>query len=299
MPKPRSIDPSFWDDLDVIALSRDERLLLTCIITAGADDQGLCKANAPYLKRLAFAFDADIGIEDVERMVEHIDANCRNVLFYETHGERYLGLRNWQKYQNIRYARKTSLPHPPWAVGDQIWPTSANFSKTVATLAKPLSCSVGLGSVEQGCSSVGGAEAPQNSDNGDDKLDSTQKPTDAEVGKVYAAWQQARGGLMNQLDSQKLGELIDLYSPHWVECAIHDANAARQGGLISLNYVAAFLARWQQDGFRAPRGDPVKRADEAARKHGLAESVRRSLQEQGHAVEDIERVIREQFGEGV
>lgn len=111
--KPRIIDPSFWEDLDVIQLTRDERLLLVAMITAGADDYGRIKANASYLKRLAFAFDADISIADVEAMILHIIECCKNLVGYRVKTERYACFTNWQRYQRIKYQRQSVLPAPP------------------------------------------------------------------------------------------------------------------------------------------------------------------------------------------
>jgi len=163
MPKPRIIDPSFWEDIDIQSLSRDTRFLIVAMITAGADDHGRCKANPMYLKRLAFAFDADVSISEVAAMIEQI-RKCRNIRLYEVGGEEYALFKNWQKYQNIRYPVKSKLPEPQI----ESCAESAKNIKTVAEISKPpmSSCSVVLGRVEQ--SSVDDITAPK--DGADDPL---------------------------------------------------------------------------------------------------------------------------------
>ncbi|NLS78918.1 MAG: hypothetical protein GXY76_16835 [Chloroflexi bacterium] len=164
--KPRTIAPSFWEDLDVIQLSRDERLLMVAMITAGADDHGRLKANPAYLKRLAFAFDADIGIAEVEAMIRHLGSSCKNVQLYEAGGELYACFANWEKYQAIKYKAKSLLPAPE---DGRLWRGSADSSKTAPISPKPAGISetvatfpfsplgsVGLGSVVKGSVGLGG-----------------------------------------------------------------------------------------------------------------------------------------------
>jgi hypothetical protein len=161
--KPRIIDPSFWEDLDVIKLSRDERLLMTAMITAGADDYGRLKANGAYLKRLAFAFDDDLTVADTERMILHIGQCCKNVQLYEVNGERYACFTNWLKYQGIKYQSKSVIPEPTLANRIQDFPTLEKIGEPEPIFPKPSPSRVGLGSVGLGRVGLGGdsgANAP-------------------------------------------------------------------------------------------------------------------------------------------
>jgi hypothetical protein len=161
--KPRIIDPSFWEDLDVIKLSRDERLLMTAMITAGADDHGRLKANGAYLKRLAFAFDDDLTVADTDRMILHIGQCCKNVQLYEVNGERYAYFTNWLKYQGIKYQSKSVIPEPVLTDHRQSFPTVENFGESEEIFSNPPPGRVGLGSVELSRVGLGGdngADAP-------------------------------------------------------------------------------------------------------------------------------------------
>ena len=126
-------------------------------------------------------------------------------------------------------------------------------------------------------------------------------PTDEEVGEVYRIWQMARGGMINPLDAEMIGDLIDTYSATWVTEAIHEANAANTRGIINLNFIDAILRRWAVDGFKAPR-DPDKPNDDAdklRRQKEIADNVRRELRKEGLSEDQIQRAIEAKFGGGV
>ena len=130
---------------------------------------------------------------------------------------------------------------------------------------------------------------PNHDGNGSDSPD---KIKEQETAAVYKAWEQARGLLMTPIDAQQIGELIDTYSPLWVKEAIYEANASRTAGLPSIKYISAILTRWQQDGFRAPRGDPTQRADAARDKHARIEAARKAWIEQGYSAAEIEAAVQ-------
>lgn len=110
MPKPRSIDPSFWDDPDIATLSRDERLLLIGMITSCADDEGRLLADPGYLRKRVFGYDDDVSKQDVQAWRDNVCAKCRNVKLYSAEGQAYLCFLNWQEYQSIRYVITSKLP---------------------------------------------------------------------------------------------------------------------------------------------------------------------------------------------
>jgi len=142
MPKPRVIDGSFWNDLDMAELTRDERLLVAGMITKCADDYGRLVAHPKHLRREVFGYDEDLSVEDVENMRAHILERCRNIVLYTHNGQEYIYFRNWQKWQKIRYKIDSTLPVPPGEVLESNMPlpkVSANSRKFPQ------------GSVEQGC----------------------------------------------------------------------------------------------------------------------------------------------------
>lgn len=71
MARIRSIRPEFWDDEEIALLTRDARLLFIACKNM-ADDEGLLRWTAPYLKANAFMYDDDITVKDVERLMGEI-----------------------------------------------------------------------------------------------------------------------------------------------------------------------------------------------------------------------------------
>jgi hypothetical protein len=69
---------------------------------------------------------------------------------------------------------------------------------------------------------------------------------------VFQKWQSVRGGAVNQLDCQQIGDLADEFTPEWVVAAIETANAARNDRLPSLRFIESILRRWKREGFQAP-----------------------------------------------
>jgi len=324
MPKPRIIDPSFWEDLDIIALTRDERLLLVGIFTSGADDVGLSKANAPYLKRLAFAFDADISIDDVERMAVHIGETCRNIKFYHDHGERYLAIRNWDKYQAIKYARKTSLPLPPWAIGEDIWPEFANFGQDAPKFPKASTGSVGLGSaelsrVELGGAAVGLAQQKPDKNNGGgsplpdrDEYGPTNEPggptqmTSEEQKAVAKMWQDKMGSLCPPKILMYIGPEMRKYDGihghsalEWGLTVLEEAIASTTNPMgPNEKYMSAIFANWNLNGWRAPPGQRESKRDEIAETREKAKATRQQMLAQGVPRAEVDATIVEFYGEG-
>jgi DnaD/phage-associated family protein len=117
-----------------------------------------------------------------------------------------------------------------------------------------------------------------NGNDGVTQLDTDKKRIDTEAeaevdpatAAVFDAWFRARGGAMNQMDSEQLGAYIDECTAEWVLEAIKVANESRQDKLPSLRYVRSILDRWQQQGFKAPfdakkRRHEMKQMDDAKR----------------------------------
>lgn len=82
--------------------------------------------------------------------------------------------------------------------------------------------------------------------------DSLPLVTEPATAAAFTAWQSARGGAINEMDSFAIGELCDQFTAEWVTAAIKEANSARQDKLPSLNFLRAILDRWKREGFKAP-----------------------------------------------
>lgn len=157
MPKPRVIDPRFFDDLNIAALTRDERLLVVAMVVACADDYGRLVAAPAYLRKQAFGYDEEVSIERVGEMREHIFEKCKNIRLYQVDGQEYIRLCNWENYQKIRYKVPSQLPPSPWEPCESDEELSENSRESDDTLASN-SPRAGQGRVEQSRAELGRAE---------------------------------------------------------------------------------------------------------------------------------------------
>lgn len=73
MARIRTIKPEFWEDDVIGSLSRDARLLFIATLNL-ADDEGLLRWSAAYLKASAFMYDDDISIKAVEKLMAELIA---------------------------------------------------------------------------------------------------------------------------------------------------------------------------------------------------------------------------------
>jgi hypothetical protein len=124
MPKPRNIDPTFWDDPDVARLTRDERLLIIGMITLLADDEGRMLADPGYIRKRVFGYDDDVTRSDVEAWRNAVVSKCRNVVLYTVSDQQYMAFIHWDRYQKMRYAIESKLPPP--SEGSQETPNITN-----------------------------------------------------------------------------------------------------------------------------------------------------------------------------
>lgn len=107
--------------------------------------------------------------------------------------------------------------------------------------------------------------------------DELPAPNDVRL-QISKAWSEARGGLTNSLDGQRLTELETEYGAQNVLDAIHEANSARtRGKHINLNFVTSILERWEQEGRDTPF-DP-HRVDTEQAKAAKAEATQKALED--------------------
>ncbi|GAI65612.1 unnamed protein product [marine sediment metagenome] len=111
MPRRRMIDPDFWDDSRVKALSVPERLFLVGMISH-ADDKGRLLADPAYLRSKIFPYD-DFTLEEIKTMRDHIIEANPNVQLYINNGEEYIAFRKWTRYQKPSHPQPSKLPEPP------------------------------------------------------------------------------------------------------------------------------------------------------------------------------------------
>ena len=72
MARIRTIKPEFWTDKKIIRLSRDARLFFIGLWNF-ADDNGVLEADPLQLKAWIFPVDPDIGIEEIEKLINALN----------------------------------------------------------------------------------------------------------------------------------------------------------------------------------------------------------------------------------
>lgn len=111
MARRRMLDPSFWDDDNVGALSTPARLLfLACI--SNADDYGKLKGAPATLKKIAFGFTND-SVDQVRAWRDEIAENVRGFHVYAVDGKEYIALLHWHRFQRVDHPQASTLPDPP------------------------------------------------------------------------------------------------------------------------------------------------------------------------------------------
>jgi hypothetical protein len=153
MARIRSIKPEFWSSEQVMACSRDVRLLFIGLWNF-ADDEGRISNSAKSIKAQVFPSDEDINSTTVRRWLDELSSN-ELVLQYEANGRAYLQVTGWQ-HQKIDRKRPSKIPPP--TVADY----STMARRALATdliLSDPnrsdLSCTE-LGTAKKGLSEVRG-----------------------------------------------------------------------------------------------------------------------------------------------
>ncbi|MEV0616111.1 HNH endonuclease [Nonomuraea sp. NPDC050404] len=114
----RTIKPDFWDDDAVGALSRDARLMFIATWNL-ADDEGLVRWTAAYLKAHVFMYDDDITTADVEALMQELVE--RDMVFPYVAGKARQKLAyvvNFRKHQRINRPQPSKLAPPSIQSGD-------------------------------------------------------------------------------------------------------------------------------------------------------------------------------------
>ena len=109
MPRIRSVKPEFWDDEGVGALHPCARLLFICMWNL-ADDHGRLRGSTRLLHLRAFPYD-DITDDDAAAWIDQLVAQDM-VRPYESNGQRYYWVRNWEKHQKIPPSKRLEPQHP-------------------------------------------------------------------------------------------------------------------------------------------------------------------------------------------
>jgi hypothetical protein len=120
MARIRTVKPEYWSSEQVMACSRNSRLLFIGLWNF-ADDCGRLADSAKSIKAQIFPGDDDVNSENVRGMLDELSSNGL-LLKYEVNGKAYLEITGW-KHQKID--RPQPPKHPP--------PDSTNARRSFAT----------------------------------------------------------------------------------------------------------------------------------------------------------------------
>lgn len=109
MARIRSIKPEFWSSEQVMACSREARLLFVGLWNF-VDDEGRISNSAKSIKAQVFPSDEDINSETVRRWLDELSSN-ELILQYEADGRSYLQVTGWH-HQKIDRKRLSKIPAP-------------------------------------------------------------------------------------------------------------------------------------------------------------------------------------------
>jgi hypothetical protein len=110
MARIRTVRPDFWEHEGIGSLSRDARLLYIASWNL-ADDEGLLRWTATYLKSNVFMYDDDLTTADVESLMAELTGY---VFAYRggTTQQRLGWIVNFRKHQRINRPQPSKLPAP-------------------------------------------------------------------------------------------------------------------------------------------------------------------------------------------
>jgi HNH endonuclease len=112
MARIRTIKPEFWEDETVGVLARDARLLFIATWNL-ADDEGLLRWTAPYIKATVFMYDDDLDLARITSLMDELVHE--QVIFPYVGGktqQRLAYVVNFHKHQKINRPGPGRLPPP-------------------------------------------------------------------------------------------------------------------------------------------------------------------------------------------
>lgn len=118
MARIRTIKPEFWEDEVVGLLSREARLLFIATFNL-ADDEGLLRWTAPYIKASAFMYDDDLSIVDITKCMHELsDAGLLFPYIGGVARQQMAMVVNFRRHQKINRPQPGKLPPPSLQNGE-------------------------------------------------------------------------------------------------------------------------------------------------------------------------------------
>ncbi len=274
MPKYRKLHTCTLDSLDLAAMPDDFTRLTWLMLPLIMSRDGTTLDHSHYLRSKLYPLRDDVTVEMVEGAIAWFKTKGM-IQGYCAEGRDYLWIPTWPKFQGTSDKEAPStFPTPPAVQSESVPTPGLVQSESVPT---PAQCSV----VQiQSSSSV-------------DVCTQEQIATTAATGEVFKAWESARGGAINQMDGQEIGDLVNTYTAPWVLEAIKEANKSRQDKLPSIKFLDVILQRWKREGFKAPfdakanRAKALKEQDGKKAKANLDSKLERWNREHGIEQTDV------------
>ena len=112
MPRIRTVKPEFWEDELIATLTRDARLLFIACFNI-ADDEGLLRWTAAFIKAQAFIYDDDLDVDAVETLMQEITDSGLVFPYVGGTARQKLGwIVNFHKHQKVNRPQPSKLPAP-------------------------------------------------------------------------------------------------------------------------------------------------------------------------------------------
>ena len=113
MARKRMIDPAFWEDEKIGALSPRARLTFIALWNF-AEDTGVGRAKRVYLKNQIFSYD-DLSLKEFEDIFKEL-VDQKLITLFTAQGQTYYFINNFKKHQYINRPTPSKLPVPPDSV---------------------------------------------------------------------------------------------------------------------------------------------------------------------------------------
>lgn len=252
MPRYRKLYTKTVESLDINDMPDDFTRLFWVLLPLALCREGRGLNSPAWLKSKLFPLREDINQERVGQALDWCIERGM-IVAYSVDGRDYFYVPSFHKYQGSTVKEaESNYPAPPGNSGegpDKV-ESRSGVGKTKVVPDRSASASASEYCILP--------------------IASEFEPDQGESNSALDAYVKIRGGAVNTLDVDQINDLVDECEAHrgtlppgspgaeytgeqWVRIAILEANAARKGGMISLNYIKAILDRWRGEGFQAKR----------------------------------------------
>ncbi|MCR4340797.1 MAG: hypothetical protein NUW01_13025 [Gemmatimonadaceae bacterium] len=110
MARQRFIWPTIWSDPVFGRLKPDEQVFFIGLFSI-ADDDGRLLADPAHLRAQIFAY-KDYSLKKVKAIRDAVVREVSSAHLYSAHGQEYIALLKWRRYQKPKYPKASVIPPP-------------------------------------------------------------------------------------------------------------------------------------------------------------------------------------------